>query len=149
MIGTDLASHAEQRLELHISVAVGAGDGSASAKIVLDEGAHNASFKLVFEVYDVVRKIKMLRDAFGVVHIVQRAAAMLCWSITLQLRQATLIPELHGKPDDGASTLLQNGGDGGRIHSTGHGDGDESGLSFRADRRRRFELGSFVHFYLF
>jgi hypothetical protein len=91
----------------------------------------------------------MLRDALGVVDIVERAAAMLRRALigegTLQFGQAALIPELHGKPDDGASVLLQNGGNGGRIHSTRHRDSDESGLSFCADRQRRFELGSIRH----
>ena len=41
-IGADLASHAEERFELHIGVAVGAGDGSASAEIVPHERAHDA-----------------------------------------------------------------------------------------------------------
>jgi hypothetical protein len=95
----------------------------------------------------------MLRDALGVVDIVERAAAMLRRALigegTLQFGQAALIPELHGKPDDGASVLPQNGGDGGRIHSARHGNGDESGLSFSADRQRRFELGDFRHLCLF
>ena len=45
-IGADLASHAEERFELHIGVAVGAGDGSASAEIVPHERAHDAVFEL-------------------------------------------------------------------------------------------------------
>ena len=148
-IGADLASHAEQRLKLHVGVAVGASDRSASAEIVLHERAHDAIFKLMLEVYDVVGKVKMLRDALGVVDIVERAAAMLRRALsgerTLQFGQAALIPELHGKPDDGASLLLQNGGDGRRIHSARHGDSDEPGLSFSADRQRRFELRSIRH----
>src|SRR5258708_30001472 len=148
-IGADLASHAEQRVKLHLSVAVGASDRSASAEIVLHERAHNAIFKVLLKVYDVVGKVKMLRDALGVVDIVQRAAAMLRRAVigegTLQFGQAALIPELHGKRDDGASVLLQNGGNGGRIHSTRHRDSDESGLSLSTDRQHRFKLGSVRH----
>ena len=66
-VGTNLASHAEKGLELHIGVAVGASDGSAAAEIVLHERAHDA----IFEVDDVMRKIEVLRDAFGVVDIVE------------------------------------------------------------------------------
>ena len=70
-IGADLASHAQKRFELHIGVAVGAGDGRASAEIVLNERADDAVFELLFEVDDVMRKIEMLRDALGVIDIVE------------------------------------------------------------------------------
>ena len=70
-VGTNLASHAEKGLELHIGVAVGASDGSAAAEIVLHERAHDAIFELMLEVDDVMRKIEVLRDAFGVVDIVE------------------------------------------------------------------------------
>ena len=70
-IGANLASHAEQRFELHIGVAVGAGNGGASAEIVPYEGTDDAVFKLVLEVDDVVRKIEVLRDAFSVVDVVE------------------------------------------------------------------------------
>ncbi len=44
-IGADLASHAQQRFELHVGVAIGAGDGRASAEIVLDERADDTVFE--------------------------------------------------------------------------------------------------------
>src|SRR5579859_4169425 len=67
--GANLAGHAQQRLELYIGVAVGAGDGSAAAEIVAHERSHDALFKLFLEVDDVVWKIQMLGDALGVVDI--------------------------------------------------------------------------------
>src|SRR5215470_11227985 len=46
-IGADLASHAQQWLELHIRIAVGASNGRASAEIAVDERADNPVFELV------------------------------------------------------------------------------------------------------
>lgn len=71
---------------------------------------------------------------------------MLRRAVSLKFGQAALIPKLHGQADDRAALLLQNGGNGGRVHAAGHGDGDEAGMSFRADGKRRFELGDFRHF---
>ncbi len=107
----DLARHAQQRLKLYIGVAVGAGDGRASGKILIHEGANHARFKLLLEVNNVMRKIQMLRHALGVVDVVKRAAAMLRRSVTLQFRQATLVPELHGQPYDRMALLQQQGRD--------------------------------------
>ncbi len=78
----------------------------------------------------------MLRDALGVIDIVERAAAMLRGHVALKFGQAALIPELHREADNRTALLLQNGGDGGRVHAAGHGHGDEAGLSFRADGQR-------------
>jgi hypothetical protein len=126
----DLPRHAEKRLKFHVIVAVCARDGSASAKIVVHKGADDAIFKLMFEVDDVVGKIEMLRDALGVIDIIKRAAAVLHRAISLELRQAALIPELHGQADDGTALLLQDGRNGRRVNAAGHGDSDQAGLSF-------------------
>src|SRR5262245_20250923 len=131
-IGADLASHAKEGLKLHVGVAVGAGDGSAPAEIVVYEGSDDALFKLLLEVDDVVREIQMLRDALGVVDIVEGAATVLRWPICLELGQPALIPELHGKADDGPSLPLENGGNCGRVHTTGHGDGNQTSLKIDA-----------------
>ena len=61
---------------------------------------------------------------------------MLRGAVALKFGQAALIPELHSEADDGAALLLQDCGDGGRIHAAGHGDGDEAGLRFRAIGQR-------------
>ena len=79
-----------------------------------------------------MRKIQVLRHGLGVVHIIERAAAVLRGAIALKLREAALVPELHGKADDGAALLLQESGDGGRVDTSGHGDGDQPALSFDA-----------------
>jgi len=140
-LGSDLAGHAEKRLEFHIGVAVGAGDGSAAGKILFNEGAHDAGFELFFKVDDVVWKIQVLRDALGVVDVVEGAATVLRGAIALEFGEAALIPELHGEADDGAILLEKNRGNGGGVDTTGHGYGDKarSGLGSGC-RRKRVEL---------
>ena len=103
----DLPGHAQQRLKLHIGVAVGAGDGVRPARYCSTNGRTTRCFKLFFEIDDVVREIQMLRDALGVVDVVERAAAVLRRSIALQFGQAPLIPELHGQADDRVALLLE------------------------------------------
>src|SRR5208282_700195 len=88
----------------------------------------------------------MLRYALRVVHVVERAAAMLGGAGALQFGEAALVPELHGEADDGAALLLEDGGDGRRVHATRHGDRDQAELRFLA-RGERIELDGRVHAY--
>ena len=69
----------------------------------------------------------MLRDALGVVHIIERAAAVLRRAVALQFGQAALIPQLHRQPDDGTALPLQHRRDGGGIHAARHGNGHQPG----------------------
>lgn len=64
----------------------------------------------------------MLGDAARVVDIVNRTAAMLRGFSGLELREAALVPELHGEADDGLAALVHDCGDGGAVHSAAHGD---------------------------
>jgi hypothetical protein len=139
-VRTDLPGHAKKRLELHIGIAVGAGDGCAAREILFDKRAHNALFELLFKIHNVVGKIQVLRDPFGIVNVVERAATVLRWPIALKFRQAALIPQLHRETNDGAALSEQDSGDGGRIHAPGHGHGDQTGLN-RSGRRQRIKLG--------
>ena len=141
-IGADLAGHAKKRFELHVGIAIGAGDGSTAAEIVFDEGADDAVLELRFEIDDVVRKIQVLRDPLGVVNIVERTAAVLSGSVALEFRQAALVPELHGEADNGAALLLKHGGHGGRVDATRHGHGDQARRRLCANGQRRFKLGT-------
>jgi len=102
----DLPRHAKQGVELNVGIAIGAGDGGAAGEILIDEGPDDARFKLVFEIHDVVREIEMLRDALGVVDVVDGTAAVLCRACGLQSREAALIPQLHGETDNGAVLFL-------------------------------------------
>jgi hypothetical protein len=139
-----LPRHAKKRLELDVIVAVGTGDRSAAPKVVLDERAHNALLELLLEIHDIVGEVQMLRDALGVIDVIERAAAMLRGTPALELREAALIPELHGEPDDGSALLLEDGCYGGRIHAAGHGDGDEAGLRSGLDGKE-IELDGWGH----
>ena len=125
--GADLPGHAKQRVELYVGVAIGAGDGSAAGKILIDEGADDAGFELVFEIHDVVREVEMLGDALGVVDVVDGAAAVLLGRVGLQGGEAALIPELHGEADDFARLFLEEGSDYGAVDAAAHGYGDEAG----------------------
>ena len=142
--GTDLARHAQKRLELHVRVAIRACDGRAAGEILVHKRTHHARLKLFLEIHDIMRKIQMTRNGFRVVDIVERAAAMLCRGIALQFGQAALVPELHREADDGAPLLLQKRRDRRGIDAAGHGDGDEAALRFRA-LGKRVELGGRIH----
>jgi hypothetical protein len=79
-----------------------------------------------------MRKIQMLGYGLGIIDIVERAAAMLRGTVALKFGEAALVPKLHGEANDGAALLLQESGNGGRVDTAGHGDGDEAALGFRA-----------------
>ncbi len=125
----DLPGHAQQRLKLHVGIAVGTGNGRASSKILFDERTHDALLELVFEVHNVVGEIQVLRDTLGVVNVIERTAAMLRRAIPLKFREAALIPQLHRQADDGPFLLPQNSGHGRGIDATGHGDRHKAGLN--------------------
>ena len=140
----NLSRHAQQRLKLHFSVAVGAGNRGSAGEILVDERTDDARFKLLLEVHDVMREVQVPRDALGVIDVVQGAAAMLRRPVALQFGQTPLVPELHGKADDGAALLLQERGHGGGVHTAGHGNGDKAALGLGA-LGKSVESGRCVH----
>jgi len=95
-LGADLARHAEERLKLHMGVAIGAGDGRAAGEILAHKRTHDASLELLLEIHNVVGKIQVLRYGFGVIHVIERAAAVLCGAVALKVGEAALVPKLHG-----------------------------------------------------
>src|SRR6267154_1846704 len=129
---SDLPRHAQERLELHVSIAVGAGHGGASREILIDERAHHSFFKLLLKIDDIVRELEMLRHALRVVNVIKRAAAVLYRTVALQLGQAALVPKLHSKADHRTALLLQQCRDGGTVHTSAHGHGDQAGLDLAA-----------------
>jgi len=143
-LGADLPRHAEQRLKLHVCVAVGAGNRRAARKILVNERADDTGFKLGFEVHHVMRKLQMLRHGLCVVDIIERAATVLRGSIALQFGKAALVPELHRQTDDRAALFLEQRRNRRGIHAAGHGDGDEAALDFCAFGKR-IELGGRAH----
>src|SRR5882762_11678702 len=143
-LGADLARHAEERFKLHIRIAIGAGDGRAAGEILVHERTYNARLELFLEVHHVVRKIQVLRYGLGVIYVIERTAAVLRGAVALKFGEAALVPELHGEADDGAALLLQKSGNGGRVDTAGHSDGDEAALGFGA-LGQGVELGGCVH----
>src|SRR5580658_870611 len=139
--GADLSRGDEELIELHVVVTHGARDGRAAFEIIGDEGADYVEFKLALEVDHVERDAEMFGYAARVVHVVVRAAAMLGWAVIFQLRQAALIPELHGKADDGLRAFVEDGGYGGAVHTAAHGHGDRVRRDCGRRAGRGFELG--------
>jgi hypothetical protein len=76
-----------------------------------------------------MREIEMLRDALGVVDVVDGAAAVLRRACGLQGGEAALIPQLHGEADDGPALFLHKRGDYGAVDTSAHGYGDDLGGS--------------------
>jgi hypothetical protein len=63
-----------------------------------------------------------------IVDIVDGAAAALnSLGHALVSGEAALVPELEGEADEGVTLGAQEGGDGGGVDSSGHGDGDGFG----------------------
>jgi hypothetical protein len=79
-----------------VIVAHGAGDGRAAFEVIRNEGANYVQFEFALEIHDVERDAEVFGYAAGVVDVIVRAAAMLGGAVILQLREAALIPELHG-----------------------------------------------------
>jgi len=86
----------------------------------------------------------VLRYGLGVIDVIERAAAVLRGAVALKFGEAALVPELHGEADDCAALLLQESGNGGRVDTARHGDGDEAALGFCA-LGEGVELGGQVH----
>ena len=139
-LSADLPRGDEQLVELHVIVAHGARNRRAAFQIIRDERANHVEFELALEVHHVERNSEMLGDAARIVHIVMRAAAMLRRSIVLELRQATLIPQLHREADDGLRAVVQNRGDRGAIHAAAHGYGHGVGCGDGRSAGRCLEL---------
>ena len=64
-------------------------------------GLHHGFLEALLEIHNVVGHAQVLRHALGVVHVVQRAAALAVRAAAVEFRQPALVPELHGQPDDG------------------------------------------------
>src|SRR5450755_3228574 len=88
--------HIEKLIELNEVVAERARDGRAPSQILADERLHHLFLEAILEVDYVIRNAELLGDEARVVHIVERAATAGRATRGSQLRQTTLVPELHG-----------------------------------------------------
>ena len=93
----------EELRELDLGIAKAARDGGFAGQVALHEGPHHGGFKLLFEVDDVVGNVEEVGHGARVVDVVERAAApagvaALARLLAQQLRQAALVPKLHGQP---------------------------------------------------
>ena len=66
---------------------------------------------------------KTRSDGAGIGNIIERAAAARC-VFGCGLRNALLIPQLHGHADDALAIAAQQSGHYRAVHSAGHGDGN-------------------------
>ena len=51
---------------------------------------------MLLEIHNVVREIQVLRYGLGVIHVIERAAAVPCGAVALKFGEAALVPKLHG-----------------------------------------------------
>ena len=106
-------------------VAEAARDRRAPGNVLLDEGTDHVALETLLVIDDVIWDADLLRDAAGVVNVVERAAASLHGlGHALAPGQAALVPKLHGQADDIVPLGAQHGRDGGGIHTARHGYGD-------------------------
>ena len=126
--GADLARGCDEIVKLDVIVAERARNGSTAGEIIGDERADDGLLEGLLEIDDVERDAEVAGDAAGVMHVVDGAAAMprspVARRVSGQLRQAALIPKLHGEADDGLAALAQHGRDGGAVDAAAHGHGD-------------------------
>src|SRR5439155_22902502 len=88
--------------------------------------------------------IQAMRHGRGVVDVPKRATEVLRGTVALNRLETALVPQWHGEANDGASLLLQQSGNRGRVDTAGHGDSDETALGFRA-LGQGVELGRCCH----
>ena len=121
-VGADLAGGGEERVELEVVVAEGAGDGGASGEVLVDEGADYFGFEAVLLVDEVVGDVELLGYAACVVDVVDGAAAALDgFGHAFVSGEAALVPELEGESDEGVALGAEQRGYGGGVDSSGHG----------------------------
>ncbi len=120
-VGADLSGGGEELVELEVVVAESAGDGGSAGEVLADEGLDHIGFEALLLVDDVVGDVELLGDVAGVVDVVDGAAAALDrFGHALVSGEAALIPELEGEADEFVALSAQEGGDGGRVDSSGH-----------------------------
>ena len=112
-------------------VALGARNQRAACQILVNERADYGVLESLLVVHHVVRHSQVLRHALGIVNIVERAAALSVGAVTVEFRQAALVPKLHRQTDNWKSALDQDRRDGRAVHAAAHGDGSQrTGLLF-------------------
>src|SRR6204780_4300281 len=142
--GANLASGDEQLVELHVIVAESARNRSTALQIVVHEGTDDVLLEFALQIEYVKRDAEMFGDATRIVDIINRATTMLRRLGGLELREAALVPELHGEADDGLAALVHDRSDGGTVHTSTHGDCHGRDGAGRNHERKNF-VGSCGH----
>ena len=97
---------AEEEVELDLVVAGQAGVGCSAPTVLLDEVVDHVLLELALEVEDVMGSVDELAYSSGVVHVLDRAAALGKGREVV----AQGGPEAHGDADDVISLALQEEG---------------------------------------
>jgi hypothetical protein len=120
-LGANLLGHNQKLIKLQVIVAKAAGDWSAPRKVLLDKWTNHIALEALLVIDDVVWDPDLLRDAPGIVDVIQRTAApMNRLGHALATGETALVPELHGQADDFVPLGVQHGRDGGGIHTARH-----------------------------
>ena len=120
-VGTDLARHDQQLIELKMVIAEAAWNRSSSGKVLLNERPDDLALEAIFVVDDVVWNSDGLRDGSRVVDVVERATATLHGlGHAFLAGEAALIPELHGEAHHIVALCAKHGRDSRGIDSARH-----------------------------
>src|ERR1019366_8815008 len=114
-------------------IAQTARDRRAPGKILRDKWTYHIVLEAILLIDDVIWDTERLSHATRVVNVIDGAAAPLHGlGHAFVTGQAALVPELQREPDDVVALLAQQCGDGGGVHSSGHGYGDGVGIQHLA-----------------
>ena len=102
VVGVQEHGSAEQEVELDLVVAGKARVGSAAPVVLLYEVIHHMLLELALEVQDVVWSADDLADPPGIVHVLDRAAALAEGREVVPLNG----PQAHGDADDLVALIL-------------------------------------------
>jgi hypothetical protein len=115
----------EKLIELQVIVAKTARNRRTAGEILIHKRTNYITLKPVLMVDYVVRNPKMLGNATRIVNVLNRTAATLhMLRHSFASREPSLVPKLHSQANYRMPIRAQHGRDSGRIHSTGHRNGN-------------------------
>ena len=118
VVGIQKHGPAEQEVELDLVVARETGMRSPAPVILFDEVVHDVRLKLALEVLHVVGDADGLAHPAGVLHVLDRAAALAVGGNVVALHR----PQPHRDADDLVALLMQQQGRHGGVNPPAHRD---------------------------
>ena len=126
-IRAEVVGDLQQVTEFDALVTAHAGDGGFSAQVAVGEIINDGFAEVALVVQDVVGEAQLVRDLFGVVDVLSRAAGLALDDAAREVGLAHIV-KLQGDADDIVAFLMQERGHDGRIHAAGHGN-DHAGVA--------------------